>query len=357
MPKKYWEKPVRVKKIAIVSPSLGLLGEPFVKHEKEIGFRRLRSYGIEVVAAANACKGIEFLKRHPEARAQDLLDAFRDPSVDMILCAIGGDDTYRLLPHLFGHDELLHAARNSQKIFLGFSDATVNHFMLHKAGIHTFYGQSFLSDVCELEDEMLPYSRKYFEELLATGTIQEIRPSDVWYGERTAFDESQIGVKRVRHPNRGFELLQGNAVFSGKILGGCIETIYDMFDNTRHDDSPALCRQYDIFPSVDDWRGKILLLESGEECAKPEIYQKMLQTLKAAGIFAVANGVLAGKPMNEVHYEEYKRLLISEINKPDLPIVYNLNVGHATPRCIVPLNVEATVDAARQVIRFAWGRE
>lgn len=348
---------MRVKKIVIVSPSLSLLGEPFVKHEKEIGFRRLRSYGIEVVAAANACKGIEFLKRHPEARAQDLLDAFRDPSVDMILCAIGGDDTYRLLPHLFGHDELLHAARNSQKIFLGFSDATVNHFMLHKAGIHTFYGQSFLSDVCELEDEMLPYSRKYFEELLATGTIQEIRPSDVWYGERTAFDESQIGVKRVRHPNRGFELLQGNAVFSGKILGGCIETIYDMFDNTRHDDSPALCRQYDIFPSVDDWRGKILLLESGEECAKPEIYQKMLQTLKAAGIFEVVNGVLAGKPMNEVHYEEYKRLLISEINKPDLPIVYNLNVGHATPRCIVPLNVEATVDAARQVIRFPWGRE
>ena len=108
---------MRVKKIAIVSPSLGLLGEPFVKHEKEIGFRRLRSYGIEVVAAANACKGIEFLKRHPETHAQDLLDTFRDPSVDMILCAIGGDDTYRLLPHLFGHDELLHAARNSQKIF------------------------------------------------------------------------------------------------------------------------------------------------------------------------------------------------------------------------------------------------
>ena len=36
MSKEYWEKPVRVKKIAIVSPSLGLLGEPFVKHEKKI---------------------------------------------------------------------------------------------------------------------------------------------------------------------------------------------------------------------------------------------------------------------------------------------------------------------------------
>ena len=83
----------------------------------------------------------------------------------------------------------------------------------------------------------------------------------MWYGERTEFDESQIGVKRVRHRNNGFELLQGKSVFSGAILGGCIETMYDMFDNTRHNDSPALCRRYHLFPSIDDWHGKILLLE------------------------------------------------------------------------------------------------
>ena len=45
-----------VKKIAIISLSRGLLGEPFIKHEEELGFRRLRSYGIEVVTTANACK-------------------------------------------------------------------------------------------------------------------------------------------------------------------------------------------------------------------------------------------------------------------------------------------------------------
>ena len=79
----------------------------------------------------------------------------------------------------------------------------------------------------------------------------------------------------------------------------------------------------------------------------------MLQALKATGIFEVINGILVGKPMDEVYYEDYKRLLISEINKPDLPIVYNVNIGHATPRCIIPLGVEATVDADEQVIRFA----
>ena len=73
-----------VKKIAIISLSRGLLGEPFIQHEEEIGFKRLRSYGIEVVTTANARRGIDLLQRHPEERAQDLLDTFSDPSVDMI---------------------------------------------------------------------------------------------------------------------------------------------------------------------------------------------------------------------------------------------------------------------------------
>ena len=76
----------------------------------------------------HARKGLDYVKAHPEKRAEDLLEAFRDPEIDMILCAIGGDDTYRLLPYLFGRDELRNAV--SDKVFLGFSDTTVNHFML-----------------------------------------------------------------------------------------------------------------------------------------------------------------------------------------------------------------------------------
>ena len=34
------------------------------------------------------------------------------------------------------------------------------------------------------------------------------------------------------------------------------------------------------------------------------------------------------------YYEEYKDILVKVVNDPDLPIVYNVNFGHATPRCI-----------------------
>ena len=343
-----------VQTVAIVSLSSGIIGEDFARHEYEIGKKRLESYGLQVRLMEHTLKGIEYVKDHPAERAMDLIHAFADPSIDMILCAIGGDDTYRLLPYLFAQNELQEAVKSGKekKIFLGFSDTTMNHLMLHKLGIPTFYGQSFLADVCELNHEMLPYSRKYFEELLYMGRISEIRPSDVWYEERTDYSEAAVGTKRISHPNKGFELLQGEAAFSGEILGGCIDSLYDIFNHDRYADSQEMCEEYHLFPEKEEWKGKILLLESSEEQPTPQLYQKMLQALKNTGIFEVLSGVLVGKPMDELYYDAYKEILIDTIADPHLSILYNVNIGHAAPRCIIPFGVRATADAAEQVIRF-----
>ena len=340
-----------IRNVSIVSLSSGIVGEPSVRFEVEIGLRRLKAYGLNVKFMPHALMGLEYVRAHPEKRAEDLLAAFRDPGTDMILCATGGDDTYRLLPYLFDHGELADAAK--EKVFLGFSDTTVNHLMLHKVGLRTFYGQAFFADVCELGPEMHPYTRKYFEELIATGEIREITPSEVWYEERERYSPDQTGKRLPAHPNRGFELLQGSPVFSGKILGGCIDTMYDIFDGGRYADMPALCRKYRLFPDAEDWKGRILLLESSEERPCPEKYRRALTYLKNAGVFDSVSGVLAGKPMNETYAEEYRRLLPEVVGRSDLPIVFNLNVGHAMPRCIMPFGREATVDADRQIIRFA----
>ena len=340
-----------VKTVEIVSLSAGTLGEDFIKHELDIGLERLRAYGLTVRFAPHALAGRAFIAAHPEARAADLLAAFRDPEVDMILCAIGGDDTYRLLPYLFGHDELKNAV--SRKIFLGFSDTTVNHLMLHKVGLPTFYGQAFLSDICEISREMVPYTRQYFEELLRTGTIRQVTPSALWYDGRSDFSPAAVGTGMPAHKNEGFRLLQGAPRFSGPILGGCIDTLYDIFDNTRYADSVATCRRYGLFPPVEDWRGRILLLETSEEQPAPEKYRRMAAALKAAGVFGAVSGVLVGKPMDEKYQAEYHDILCEVIDDPALPVLANLNVGHATPRCILPFGVPATVDAETQTITFA----
>lgn len=340
-----------VKTIAVVSLSSGILGEPSIQWEMELGLKRLAAYGVRVKFMPHALSGLDYVKEHPEERASDLISAFADDEIDMILCAIGGDDTYRLLPYLFEGDKLKQAVK--QKIFLGFSDTTMNHFMLHKLGIHTFYGQAFLSDVCELSKEMLPYTRHYFEELLTNGTIAKITPSPFWYDSREVFCESELGKDMPGHVNEGFVLLQGSPVFAGKILGGCIDSIFDMFDSQRYDDSAALCEKYHLFPSEKEWKDRILLLETSEEKMSPEKYKQALVALKNRGVFDAVNGVLIGKPMNEVYINEYKHLLMEIIDNPNLPVVYNLNVGHATPRCIIPFGLHATVDANKQQITFS----
>ena len=339
-----------IKTVGIVSLSSGIIGEPFVRFETEIGIRRLEEYGLNIKFMPHALMGLDYIKAHPEKRAEDLLQAFQDPSVDMILCAIGGDDTYRLLPYLFEHDELANSV--TDKVFLGFSDTTVNHLMLHKVGLTTFYGQAFLPDICELSSEMLPYTRKFFEELIHTETISEISPSYVWYEERKSFAIDQVGKPLISHPDFGFELLQGPALFSGKILGGCIDSIYDMFNGDRYADMPVLCEKYHLFPDPEDWKGRILLLETSEEKPSPDKYRNALEHLKQTGIFEAVSGLLVGKPMDETYAQEYRLLLTQVIDRPDLPIVFNLNVGHSLPRCIIPFGINAVVDADKQLIRF-----
>ena len=338
------------KTVGIVSLSSGILGEPHIQFETETGIRRLEEYGLNIKFMPHALMGLDYVKAHPEKRAEDLLLAFHDPEIDMILCAIGGDDTYRLLPYLFDHDELANSV--TDKVFLGFSDTTINHLMLHKVGLTTFYGQAFLPDICELSSEMLPYTRKYFEELINTENISEICPSDIWYEERKSFGIDQAGKPLISHPNSGFELLQGPSVFSGKILGGCIDSIYDMFNGDRYADMPVLCKKYHLFPDPEDWKGRILLLETSEEKPSPEKYRKALEYLKQTGVFEAVSGLLIGKPMDETYAQEYRLLLTKVIDRPDLPIVFNLNVGHSVPRCIIPFGINAFVDVNKQVIRF-----
>ena len=340
-----------VKKIGIVSLSSGILGEAVIKHELDLGLKRLEDMGLEVCLLPHALKGMDYLRNHPDKRAEDLLEAFADESIDMILCAIGGDDTYRLLPYLFENDELKQGLHD--KIFLGFSDTTSNHLMLHQLGLKTFYGQSFLADVCELDKDMLPYSKTYFQELLETGRIGKISPSPVWYEEREDYGPDALGTARIAHENGGFELLRGSAQFSGPILGGCLETLYDMLDNSRYADSVRVCQRYGLFPSLSDWQGRILLLESSSPTADPKHFRSMLEKLKETGIFGVISGVLVGRPVSGEAYESYKSALLETIDE-ELPIVYNLNVGHATPRAIIPFGVEAQVDCIKQEIRFIY---
>lgn len=341
-------------KVAIVSLSKGLLGEKFVKHNLEIATKRLKEFGLVPICMPNTLKGIDYLERHPEKRAEDLVKAFTDKSIKGIICAIGGNDTFKTIPYLMENKEFLKAVIDSPKLFTGFSDTTVNHFMFHKIGLVTYYGMSLIPDIGEISDNMLPYTEEYFKNYFEdTEPFQSICPSEVWYEERKDFSAKSIGKNRVSHlDNKGYELLQGKPIFEGELLGGCIDSIYDMLTLHTNKDEPNIIKVYNIFPTLEEWSGKIMFLETSEVKENPETLRKMLLKLKERGIFEVVNGIIFGKPQDEVFYEEYKQILTEVVGNNYLPIVYNVNFGHATPRCVLPIGVKARVDAINQEITF-----
>lgn len=275
-------------KVAIVSLSSGMLGGGFCSHNIETGVKRLRAFGLEPVFMPNALKGIDFLKEHPEARASDLKAAFADDSIKGIICAIGGDDTYRLLPYLMEDEEFTALVRKNPKLFTGFSDTTINHLMFYKLGMTAFYGPNFICDLGEIANEMLPYTKRAFEGYFAGQEMKNIAASDLWYEERKDFSRVAMGTDRVAHrEERGYEILQGEGKFRGRLLGGCLESFYE---------------------------------------------------------FDAVNGILVGKPQDEQYYEEYKEIYAEVIENKALPILYNINFGHAMPRCALPYGAEVEVD-------------
>ena len=62
-----------IRTVTIVSLSAGTLGEPFVRHELELGLSRLAAMGLAVQFAPHALRGREFLSAHPEFRRESFL--------------------------------------------------------------------------------------------------------------------------------------------------------------------------------------------------------------------------------------------------------------------------------------------
>ncbi len=339
-------------KVAIVSLSRGLLGEPFCKHELDLGMKRLEEYGLVPVIMPNATKGMDTLQNHPEMRASDLKQAFLDDSIKAIICAIGGDDTYKIIPYLMEDEEFKQKVSENPKIFTGFSDSTINHLMLNKLGLQTFYGPCLLVDLAELDHEMLPYTKKYFEKFFQNEDSFEIESSKVWYSDRESYGVEEIGKSRkVNEELHGYETINGSGIVTGKLYGGCIESIYDAMVGERYSDEQEIIEKYKILPTEQEWQEKVLFIETSEEKISPEKLETILLEFKKRKILNLVKGIIVGKPIDEVYYEEYKKVYQKVFEDISTPILYNLNFGHSVPRCILPYGANVEVDYNQKTVK------
>ena len=341
-------------KVATISLSSGILGESFIKHELDLGIKRLEELGLVPVFTENSLKGLDFVKNNPEKRFDDLKNAFLNPEIKAIISAIGGEDSYKLLPYIFEDKEFAKIVKENPKIFMGYSDTTTIHLALNKLGLNTIYGPAFITDFAEFESDMLPYTKENILSLFNPKESYEIKPSNVWYDERKDFSPSAVGSLRIKHEEtKGFEFLKGTETSEGEIYGGCLELLYNLSlhenkqltdeEKETNKDRISVTKKYSVVKTGENLKGKVLFIETSDGKPSKEIYTKMINHLKTIGMFDHISALLVGKPMDETNYEDYKDVLTTELAEFNFPIVFNMNFGHSFPRMVLPYGATVKV--------------
>jgi muramoyltetrapeptide carboxypeptidase LdcA involved in peptidoglycan recycling len=325
-------------KVATVSLSWG--GPGAFPHRYKAGKQQLQDeFGVTVVEMPHTLRDASWLQLNPRARADDLMQAFADPSIKAIISTIGGDDSIRILPFLD-----LDVIRSNPKIFIGYSDTTVTHMACVKAGLVSFYGPAIMAGFAE-NGGMFPYMvDSVHKTLFASGPIGSIHPNtEGWTVEHLAWaePENQTRKRKLSTPT-GWKFLQGKGSHRGHLIGGCFEAL-DWLRGT------------DFWPEPEMWHGAILFLETSEDAPPPTTVQRGLRTYAAMGILKGLSGLLFGRPGGQVEPERFNeydkaisQVIFEEEGLTALPIITHMDFGHTDPMFVLPYGIQAEINCNNQ---------
>lgn len=266
-------------KVAIVALSCGISGDKMFRWRYDLGKSVLAStFKLEVVEMENTLKGSDYLYEHPEKRAEDLMNAFKDPTIKAIFTDFGGVETIRLLPFID-----FDIISKNPKIFIGYSDTTSNHFMLLKASVSSFYGPAILSDFA-MAGGLMEYTKTWLTKVLFTNEIiGEIPASTHFTNDNSfpwSFEDQDIPLRLIENP--GYEFLQGRGKVQGHLIGGCIETLESL---------KGTC----LWPEIDKWRDAIVFFETSEDFPPPHFVESWLRNYATQGILQIIKGIIDRK--------------------------------------------------------------
>jgi len=296
--------------VALVSPA----SPPRTRSLLLLGKRRLEQLGLRVTLGRHALAERGYLAGSDRERLRDLEAAFRSPAIKAIFCARGGYGVGRLLGSTRAAGPRSRAtrafdpalARRFPKALVGFSDITVLHLAMQKAGVVSFWGP-----------------------MPCTGlgwTAFSVRSL-----ERALMSADPVG--RVPFSRRGRPAALRPGVAQGRLTGGTLSLL-----------AASLGTSYEV-----ETRGRLVFLEDVDE--EPYRVDRLLTQLVAAGKLADAAGVALGIfTGTTVRNSPGRRsLTMTEVFADHLlplriPVLANVPVGHVPDQVTLPYGIEARMD-------------
>jgi muramoyltetrapeptide carboxypeptidase len=332
-------KPARLQKgdtIAFLAPAGGLAALASHRLEKGKQFFEKLGYPVRIFPTATKTAGIS--SDTAENRARDIMDAFVDKEIKAIIATIGGNTSHQTLEYLD-----FESIKKNPKIFCGYSDITSLQLAFYsQTGLVGFYGPAIITQFGE-HPQPDSFTVDHFFKAV-TGKLGEVEPSQNWTDDKSVdwICKEDLRKKRKYKKNDGhLWLKQGKA--EGRILGGCLPVILHLAGTQ-------------FWP---DFKDKILLLETpeGEDYRKGDSLANVdsaLGDLRNLGLFSKIKGMVFGRGFGYTTKElkQLEEIILYNTRDYDVPILYNVNTGHADPIVTIPLGVKVSLNSSNGKFSF-----
>ncbi len=281
------------------------LGSPLSREIIDERINFLRNMGFKVLIGQHVYSYAGYIAATPQQRASDLMQAFMNESIRVILPTRGGVGVSGILPYLN-----YNIIRRNPKILTGYSDITILLNVLYqKADLITF--SSLL--LIDFRNDTPAYNYDQF--FAATSTL--------------------VSPRYINNPP-GIPLISrvlGNV--TGRVVGGNLTSF-----------AGTLGTPYEI-----DVKGKILFLE--ETHAPINTVYRYLNHLILAGKFRDCIGIIIGECTEcEPAYERTYENLIQEVIVPlGKPLITNLTAAHGVYKATVPIGANVNLNTFNNTIR------
>ncbi len=305
--------PQKLKKgdgIRIITPARSLMSSFIAQEIKDLAVKRLEELGLIINFGKHVNEIDDFSSSSIKSRIEDLHDAFRDPSIKLILSVIGGFNSNQLLNYI-DYDLI----KNNPKILCGYSDITaLANAIYAKTGIVTYSGPHFFNFG---DQRSFDYTLEYFQKCFFNRDSYKTIPSLKWSDDLWANNQAN----RTFYDNEGYWIInEGKA--EGTIIGANLCT-FNLLQGTE------------FMPSL---KNAVLFLEDDSE-TRPHTFDRDLQSLIHQPNFEQVKGIVIGRFQKEsgVTRDLLTEIIRSKKELSSLPIIANADFGHTTPMMTFPI--------------------
>ena len=295
--------------VAIAALSSPLEAETLEMYERGVGELEALGFRVNAAPLVDVEKVWWWAAAKPEEVAREVNDLFRDPEIRAIWGLTGGRFALSYLDRL-DYD----AIATNPKAVIGMSDIGAVNLAIHSmTGLVTFHADALVFGVSEWPE---------------LSEADHARQADAYRRVLTSIEP--IGTLPALSAWESWRL--GRA--EGRLLGGMLHRFIRVqatpwaLKPERFDGAVLFLEDYNV-PTINVWHD--------------------LQVLRLHGVFDRIAGLLIGPTQGisilEGTTQTLREVVLDVVGDRDIPVIGNVNLGHAGPNIPLPLGIRAAIDA------------